>query len=336
MTMVTENPWEGLQLPADVALVTAKRVDPSLRWNFFWGRSLDGKYLLVLRHAQESLDRHMPLLRGVQVTRSVSSDGAGPFILWSLQDAAHRDIFYRLCCDIVEGTSGASTESEAIALAIARTWRWHHLLRGGGDERLGPEEQKGLIGELLCLEERLIPVIGAHDAVTSWMGPLGAPKDFEVALVCVEAKARRAGGTPYVAISSEAQLDLAGLDALFLHVTDLDAAPATSEGAFMVTTAAQRVRELIQKLDPGVIELYESRLQAVGFRWADDYTDSWWVMGNVRLYRVTEDFPRIAASALMPGVSRVQYAVALVDCEPFRTDDATLLGALKGSTSYGD
>jgi len=36
-----------------------------------------------------------------------------------------------LCRDIVECTARAKSEREAVALTLARTWRWHHLLRGG-------------------------------------------------------------------------------------------------------------------------------------------------------------------------------------------------------------
>ena len=82
-----------------------------------------------------------------------------------------------------------------MSAALSRTWRWHHLLRGGRGTLLSPEEQKGLLGELFVLERLLLPRMDASSAVTAWRGPLGAPKDFEAARVAIEAKARRGGAT---------------------------------------------------------------------------------------------------------------------------------------------
>ena len=87
-----------------------------------------------------------------------------------------------------------------------RTWRWHHLLRGGGSTlcyRL--EEQKGLLGELLVLERPFCCLTsGASTAVAAWRGPLGSPKDFEIGRVAIEVKARRGGAIArHVAITSE-------------------------------------------------------------------------------------------------------------------------------------
>ena len=71
-----------------------------------------------------------------------------------------------------------------MSAALSRTWRWHHLLRGGRGTLLSPEEQKGLLGELFVLERLLLPRMDASSAVTAWRGPLGAPKDFEIAKSC--------------------------------------------------------------------------------------------------------------------------------------------------------
>ena len=50
--------------------------------------------------------------------------------------------------------------------------------------------------------------------------------------------------------------------------------------------------------------------------------------GLSRLYLVTGEFPRIARSEVRPGVSRVRYAISLIDCEAFVTSLSTLNEAL--------
>ena len=118
---------------------------------------------------------------------------------------------------------------------LLRTWRWHHLLRGGRDERLSAEEQKGLIGELIVLDHILLPAIGAKSALESWKGPLDGIKDFNIAKIAIEAKARSSASPHQIGISSEFQLDREGLDALFLFVAIIDNGIADSGSGFTIT-----------------------------------------------------------------------------------------------------
>jgi hypothetical protein len=169
------------------------------------------------------------------------------------------------------------------------------------------------------------------DAVSSWRGPLGAPKDFEVGRIALESKARRGAATPFVAISSEHQLDISGVDALFLHVIELDEGPADAANSITLSGIVDCVRNQILSTDEGAVEKYDSLLLAAGFRPGDDYSDSRWVEGKSRLYRVDPGFPRITADEISAGITNVRYSVALKDCEPFLCDESALAIALKGS-----
>ena len=190
--MTTNDPWKELAAPETTNALSARRVDASMPWGFFWARDADRRHLLLLRHdAEASPTGRVPRLKGIETTLSEREADGSRLLALRLLDPAQRDIFHRLCLDIIASTARAFSEAEAVANALARTWRWHHLLRGGADGRLSIEEQKGLIGELLVLDELLLPVIQVIDALTAWRGPLGAPKDFEVGRICIEAKARR-------------------------------------------------------------------------------------------------------------------------------------------------
>lgn len=331
--MMNEDPWAELQRPDQPDAVSARRVDSSLPWAFFWARDLEDSCLLVLRHTADSAPLgRLPQLKGLQTSmREVGQDGSRILAL-RLTDSASRELFYRLCLDIVSAASKAPTELDAVRTTLSRTWRWHHLLRGGGRSLLGPEEQQGLIGELTVLQTLILPHVHALDAVRSWRGPLGAPKDFEVGKVCVEAKARRGAATPYVSISSEYQLDASALDGLFLHVSELFQAQKESDGAFTLNDAATRCRESVAASDAGAVSLFEERLDAAGFRWEDDYGDMHWTIGRHHLFNVRPGFPALTPSACAPGVSGVHYAVSLADCEAFRVSIDDVVTALSGQT----
>lgn len=326
-----DDPWTGLEPPASADIINAKRVDGKHPWNFFWARSVDRKCLLILQCAAASAPKgKLPKLKGIEVALSEPDSSGSTMVSLKLTDNQHRDIFHRLCLDIVQATSLARSEVEAGETFLARTWRWHHLLRGGGDSRLSAEEQKGLIGELLVLERYLIPAFSPADATAAWVGPTGSPKDFECGRIVIEAKARRGAARPYVAISSEFQLDTDGCDALFLYVVELDAAPEDASAAFTLTDVARRIAIVIATEAPSVVERFDGQLVAAGFSWDDDYSSFRWLSGPHRFMHVTKNFPRITPGVYASGVERVRYDLSLVDCEQFRIDDDIVRNRLKG------
>jgi len=324
------DPWKDLIAPTNAISVNARRVDVRVPWNIFWARSMDNRCLLLFRYAGETgLVNRAPQLRGIEVSNVRDPAGEGYLMSLKLMDSAYRDLFYRLCMDIVGAASAAGSERDAVEMALARTWRWHHLLRGGGDDRLSEEEQKGLLGELMVLKDLMLKSLSIRDAVSSWLGPLGAPKDFEIRRIAVEAKARRGGATPYVAVSSEHQLDATGVDALFLRVSELNQATIDVPNAFCLTSFARSLQTMLA-FDPLAADRFESLLLAAGFRWEHDYSDSLWVHGADRTYQVKNGFPRITPDLYASGVSLVRYSVFLADCEPFAVPDELVIGMLSG------
>ena len=322
---MAKDPWEEIDTPSIADSVAARRVDATLPWDFFWARGMDGKVLLTLRHTTGSAPTtRLPGLRDIDVTLSPPDESDTQLLALKLLDSNQRDIFQTLCLDIISAAANAASEAEAVTAALMRTWRWHHLLRGGRGTLLSPEEQKGLLGELFVLERLLLPSMDASSAVTAWRGPLGAPKDFEIARVAIEAKTRRGGATPSLSITSESQLDERGVDSLFLHVVELDEAPTDATDGVTLHDVAERIRGRLLSLDPGSSGILETRLSASGYREEDDYSGHRWLEGATRIYLVTGNFPRITSGEIRSGVSNVRYSVSLADCEPFATSVSAL------------
>ena len=326
MTTDPTDPWKGIQPPERTSDVSALRIDPSLQWGMFWAVDIDRNCLLILQHRKESRPPHrLPRLRGLQVETRSPDSGPHDLLIIRLVDREQREIFHRLCLDIIAATGLGETEEDAIARFLARTWRWHRLLMGGRDGRLGDEEQKGLVGELGVLDNLLFPVIGVSEAVRCWTGPLGAPKDFEIGWICIEAKARRGTAMSHVSVSSEHQLDSSGTGSLYLHVAEVAAASEDTPDAVTITEIAGGIRSKIAAQDPATVDLFEERLAAVGFDWDDDYSDKRWLYGREHLFEVRDGFPRITPAMFPGGVGNVRYSISLPDCEPFRADTADLM-----------
>ena len=333
-TMTTDDPWKGIDPPAGDAGFSARRIpDTGTRaWGLYWALDSHRHCLLILQHHSRDIrSRRLPRLRGLRVETQRTKDNSGERLIIRLTDGEQREVFHRFCMDIVDATRPSRTEEEAVQRFLVRTWRWHRLLRGGGDARLSQEEQKGLIGELCVLERQLIPAIGPADAVLAWTGPLGAPKDFQVGRIGIEAKTH-SPHMPNVRISSAEQLDTAGTARLFLHVAEVSGAPGDPASG-TVTDVASRVRDSIASLDISATIQFEERLNATGFDWNDDYSDNPLLVGDISLYEVLEEFPRIVPPMFLPGVEDVQYSVTLSRCENFRVDMTVLAQAISGEAN---
>ncbi len=328
--MNSEDPWHGISPPEQSVLINARRIDPALPWDLFWAVDSERQCLLVLRHGAEvsPADRLLKI-RGLRV--ETQSDDQGGQILIRLLEPEQREIFSGFCQDVVRATCSAKTEAEAVARFLGRTWRWHRLLKSGGDERLSEEEQRGLIGELRLIEKHLLPVLGPVGAVRSWTGPLDAARDFEISTLHVETKTRRPMQNAVV-VSSERQLDPEGCDRLFLHVAQIAAATEETETGFTVTDAAKRVLRWLEARDPLAVGTFEERLLAAGLEWEHDYSDCLWLVTAETLFEVKDAFPRVTRSMLPAGIEDVRYRLALAECEDHRVEFAVLKAALAGDS----
>lgn len=331
------DPWTTLDRPERSGSISAKRVDETTRWDFYWGYDHDARLLLVLRHRPESaLRNRLPRLKGIEIFEQPSIGKEKPALVLRLLDSTLRDIFHRLCLDIIGSTSPASSETEAIATAIARTWRWHHLLRGGGGGLLSAEEQIGLIGELIVLERYLFQSLSLTQSIASWLGPLGAAQDFVVGRTAIESKARGTIEANEVRINSEYQLDDAEFDQLFVHLCVFESQTGAEAEGFTVTDVASRIKTRLESSDKRLVDRYDSLLAAAGFRYEDDYSGNLWKGGERSIYQVTEGFPRLVPRSVPSGLSGVRYNLSLTECGGFLVSPDRLGEALGGETSHAD
>lgn len=322
------NPWEDLRRPLQHDPVSGLRVDATHAWNLYWAIDSDGRPLLALRHAVTSAaSLRLPRFNGVEVGHGRATGSTDDLLLLTLTDQSLRDVFWRLCIDIVDSTRSCSSESEVVAVFVRRTWRWHHLLRGGSASHLSREAQMGLVGELAVLERFILPHTAPVAAVDGWLGPERAPKDFEFGHVGIEAKAHGPAARDEVQISSIDQLSRAGLSALFLCVTRVASSPDPQLGA-TVTEIADALRSHIENSDPAILGTFDAKLTAAGLDSTHDYSDTKWVVGETVVFEVREEFPRIEPALVSPSIVRVQYALRLTDCEEFIVSSEDLVSAL--------
>ena len=308
LKMTNEGPWDRIE-PG-----VAHRVDRLGHHDFFWTRMPDRSPALIL-HLDEAVKPVQPLpkLRHVgAIYRTV--EGRNSYCL-TLADRSHLDLFETLCRDVVGAAEAADDLQSALQRAVRRTFRWHHLLRGGG-HGLSLEEQRGLVGELALLRE-LVGEVGPMSAVEAWRGPQDSAKDFELPGLYIECKARRSAAHPKIRISSEAQLmDIPGAK-LFLRVQDVDTALG---GEGMDLAKHVMLTGTLFEDDFIAYDIWEQRLFGTGFDPEDVEIERKWHLGAIRMFEVRDDFPRLVPP-LPTGVEAVEYGVRLDDCVAFQTSN---------------
>lgn len=332
MKRTDANPWSGIGRPADATHLAMRRALPDGRWDFYWAKDWDGHCALVLRAADVVLPQtRLPRLKGLDLTIQHGATGEKSSLVIRLLDGAQQDIFLRLCEDILQSGEQATSEQEAAARTVTRTWRWHHLLRGGRGQ-LSAEEQIGLIGELTLLESVFLPKCGAARAVDAWRGPLDEVQDFVLGTLRVEAKARGPRTAYDVRISSEHQLLEPDGGTLFLSVGVFEPADAESDGE-TVTEVALRVRQYIASIDSGALPRYDALLTAAGLDLGDDYSAWQWRQKDRSIFAVREGFPRITPEDLPAGVTGVRYGLSLPGCGEFLVPESALGAAIDEATN---
>ena len=329
--MNNNNPWADIRPPVTEATFTARRIAGvgNSVWGLFWAIDIQGHCLLILEFQGKYPSKlPLPRLRGLLVEARPIKEQDNDRIIIRLIDDAHRDIFHRLCIDLIDATKNSQRDEEVAKNFLIRLKRWHFLLRGGGETRLSQEEQKGLIGELWLLEHVLIPSIGPTDAVKAWKGPFGAPKDFQVGIHGIETKAK-SPQVPNIRIHSAEQLDATGVDRLFLNIVEVTSI-YKEPASVTIMDLAIHIRDIIESEDISTLIQFEESLSATGFRWNDDYSDSYFLIGDTLLYEVLDGFPRITASKIASGVQDVQYSITLSDCEHYKVEMSELIQAISG------
>ena len=311
---MTEGPWEGLPIS------DARRVDRNGRHDFFWVRMPNNSAALLLQLSDETSEvRPLPKLKHVDVLYRMV-DGRNCYCI-TLGERAHLDIFETLCRDIVSAAEHADVLQDALARAVRRTLRWHHLLRGGGKLGLSLEEQRGLVAELSFLRN-LVEHVGALKAVGAWKGPDESAKDFELPGLYFEIKARRGASHPKVHISSEAQLmDIDGAR-LFLQVRDVDT--SLDSVGLNLKDHVDRTAMLFDD-DIMALDIWEQCLAVTGYSPDEIELERRWHLGATQTFEVMDGFPRLTPP--MPlGVEDVGYTIRLDACIDFeRTSNLNAL-----------
>lgn len=253
----------------------------------------------------------MPRGKGFVVsTAQLERQGDG-FAWLSLErrPAASFELFAMMAGDVIGvlDTEFDRSDSELLALFLARIKAWQDFMERSGIGLLNPEEEVGLFGELVMLQRLLESGVAADLAVKAWEGPMGGLQDFAIGQGAIEVKATVAvSGFPAIVFSLD-QLDWTKKQPLFLAGVRLQQVPSGETLPELV----QKVRDSIGAERASYIN-FNNRLVQAGY--LDALSASYvrrFSHVNTRVVQIDDNSPVLTRNNVGPAISKARYELDL-------------------------
>lgn len=310
----SEDPWASIGV--DASQLLGRRVAGDHALPIYWAVDHAGVPGLIVRGIDcGSAPPRLPKTQGVS-TIVTGPDTDKPELKIFLQSPGDRDVFLKLCLDVVSYSSGKSTAKDATLAIFRRLDHWCALLRRKPQQELGPEEIRGLIGELLVLK-RLAGAHGIVGALKAWVAPDDHPQDFALGATLLEVKTRLAGSRQHVHISSLEQLET---DRLPLYLRVIELAPGSTGASFTLNSLIGDISDMAASVGADAVDLAERLALRRGYLEQPEYDADRYELGSERTFLVGDGFPRLVRSTTDRGIHRAAYVLDLTALAPFECD----------------
>lgn len=221
------------------------------------------------------------------------------------------EYFSTFCQDLLDSTEYTKNDEDAYKTLCSRYFSWKKLFRPnkGG---MNDNEVIGLIGELLFMQDYMIPHYGVETTLESWMGPEKTHKDYSTGNVWYEIKAISVGKDS-IKISSLEQLD--GDNEGFLVVYCLEKMSPSFSGIKL----NRLVQGLITKMETAQNrEIFMSKLSMYDYDFSPEYDNFVFTNAGYSMYRIGNKFPRLCRKNIPNAINKIQYEILLSELEKYK------------------
>jgi len=228
-------------------------------------------------------------------------------LTFELMRDEQQDVFSILCSDIINYSSFAGDEQEALTMVKKRYIQWTKLLEAQNKGVMDENLRKGLIGELLFLEKYMESCQSMLCAIDGWMGPEGSDQDFMYQEGWYEIKTI---GTSIsnVTISSLEQLDCSENGCLV--IMRVDKVSPNKPDAISLNTVVKRIREKLS-FDTEALEKFDQKLTILGYIDLQEYSLPKYYFSKMQRYIVDENFPRLTKNNTPKEILSSIYELSL-------------------------
>jgi len=196
---------------------------------------------------------------------------------------------------------------QALDFVINRYKQWTRLLESQGSGLMDENTRKGLLGELLFLEQRIDESGSTLTAIQGWSGANRADQDFMYPDGWYEIKSLGVAATS-VTISSLEQLDCDDYGELV--IMRIDKVAPERNGALSLNDAVHRI---IKKIfdHTEALDLFRTKLMAYGYIDLHEYSEQKYFYSSMQRYKVNDSFPRLTSESVPSQVVSLHYQLSL-------------------------
>jgi hypothetical protein len=305
--MSAEQIWNDVRAQRERPVF--KRVDETHPYDLYLGVDVQESPVLMLLSGRSV--EQLPRLKSLEVSQNLRHDGKfAVLISLSTSDLLHP--FCSVCDDLIGSLRNFTPPGAEAQYLLTRLEKWRRLLETTR-KGLSQPQLLGLIGELLFLE-RLITRFGSASALTSWLGPSGAPQDFQTGGQLYEIKVCPIGAH-IVIISSLEQLNTANTPTTLVTFS-IGTSSIEQEGAFTPNAIVSRIRHTLAD-DSAASSNFELKLAELGFDEAQPECDDGFLVDTERAFEIRDSFPRLTSASVPNAIPTATYSLDLDRCAEF-------------------
>ena len=321
--------WKNQSFSNTTQVLIKEKIEEISGLNCYVGTiGLSGAKVFILELSNSIKVHHNYLKRfvGVEIQVLPAIDHSELVIILLENDLS--DIFSYFIEDIINELISVNDQNIALLKISSKVNYWKRLFSKITGDILTPQQQRGLYGELFFLNELLEINADKCFIINGWHGPLGANQDFWYNGTAVEVKTSKSNN-PLIKISNEYQLDISGLNDLFVKFYKLNEYQGGSETLYSL------ISNIRNQLNTDVLLQFNEKLENLGINpeTEEEYNSISYSVGFERTYQITDNFPKIVRSNLNDAVSGVSYEIEPKLCTEFETDINTIFNLVANGNS---
>ena len=280
-----------------------KLIDENLQHLFYAGLGENKSILIAIEtNVQPPLIEEK--IDSIKTFRHQRHDGKW-FLVIQLVNYELRDVFEKLCDDLIAATIDIKSSEVALSTTIKRLKLWISLLNKSNKGFLQDFQIRGLIAELNFIKK----IVASNNfsltqAINSWVGPSNAPQDFIFAKEAYEIKSIGVGKRK-ISISSLEQLEFNG--ALKLIVFEMLNCGKNDLNKVNLNIIVNEIESLIN--DSDLLTIFKTKLLEIGYFQHIFYDNKNFQIVEGYKFRVDDNFPKLLRSNIPREIVNATYEI---------------------------
>ncbi len=288
----------------EIASSDSKRIDNIHPLNFYLSKDEYNNYKLLFIGGKKKVEIRDSDVIKVATGKRYDGRVAYSFVL---TDKNFTNQFFRLCYDLIDSSRGCKNNEESYNFVLNLFIKWQKMMKSSSNNILSQEKVKGLIAELIILYDELQNNNNILELINAWKGPEGYYQDFIFFNTWFEIKAI-SKRSEKITISSIEQLDVCNDGKLF--TVQLDKIDNQRNNSITLNKIVKMIEEKLN-FDINLFYIFRDKLTSLGYVYSEEYDKLIYEIGNITIYLVDKNFPRIRRYDISNKIGKVKYEIIL-------------------------